>query len=333
MRWRSLLGPLRLVVSCGLLAFLIWRADPAKIWEIWRSVDLRLIGLALLLQLGGVVLSAAKWAVLLRARGQRQPFPWLLGTYMAGQFANNFLPTTVGGDALRAAQLGRRIGSFSQASASVFIERLTGFLALSLIANLAMVIAYFDQTGVSLVTTPALRLLTAGFGAAAIAAMAASFSAPRLQKILGPRLLPEIARRPMQRVAQALADYAPQGRWLALVLAMSLLFQLLWITVTVICGLALGLHVPLLIFGLMVPITDILGLAPIFVNNLGARDLVFTLYLAQVGVPSATAIALAFLVFTVRLVVSVLGGLVVLLGGADLSVVRTAQQDALSIES
>ncbi len=60
---------------------------------------------------------------------------WLLGAYLAGQFANNFLPTTVGGDALRIAQLGRRIGSYSQASASVFVERLTGFLALSLLAN------------------------------------------------------------------------------------------------------------------------------------------------------------------------------------------------------
>lgn len=333
MRWRAAIGPLRLIVSGGLLAYLIWRADPAKIWDSWRIVDLRLIMLAVFLQIGGVVLSAAKWAVLLRARGQRQPFTWLLGTYMAGQFANNFLPTTVGGDALRAAQLGRRIGSFSQASASIFIERLTGFLALSLIANVAMGVAYFDQTGTSLVTTPALRLLTAGFGAAAIAAMVASFSAPRLQKLLGPRLLPAIARRPMQRVAEALADYAPQGRWLALVLAMSLLFQLLWITITVLCGLALGINVPLLIYGLMVPITDIVGLIPIFVNNLGARDLVFTLYLSQVGVASATAIALAFLVFSIRLVVSVLGGLVVLLGGADLSVVRTTSQDALSTES
>src|SRR5439155_13370141 len=137
----------------------------------------------------------------------------------------------------------------------------------------------------------------------------------------------------MQRVAQALADYAPQGRWLALVLAMSLLFQVLWITVTVISGLALGLQVTPLIYGLMVPITDIVGLVPIFVNNLGAREVVFTLYLSQVGVAPASAIALAFMVFTVRLVVSVLGGLVVLLGGADLKLVRTTPQDALSIES
>ena len=331
MRWRSLVFPLRVVVSPGLLIFLIWRADPVKIWQSWQYVDLRLIALAMLLQVAGVALSAAKWWVLLRARGQRQPYIWLLGTYMDGQFANNFLPTTVGGDALRVAQLGRRIGSLSQSSASVFIERLTGFLALSLIANLALLISYIQVTGTPLVTTPALRLITVGFTLAAIAAMVVSFVAPRFQRILWP-YLPRVARRPMLKVTQALADYAPQGRWLALVLGMSLLFQVLWVVIHMVCGWALDVHAPLLMYAVMAPITDILGLVPIFVNNLGAREVVFTLYLSQVGVPPETAIALAFTIFITRLAVSMVGGLVVLFGGADLRLAGVPRQDAFSTE-
>jgi glycosyltransferase 2 family protein len=71
----------------------------------------------------------------------------------------------------------------------------------------------------------------------------------------------------------------------------------------------------------MVPLSDILGLAPIFFNNVGARDLIFTIYLGQVGVPPATALALAFTVFTVRLITSMIGGLVLLFGGASLRTV------------
>lgn len=331
MRWRSLLFPLRIIVSGGLLLYLIWRSNPAKIWESWHDAHLRLIALALILQFLGVALSAAKWWVLLRARGLRLSFTWLLGAYLAGQFANNFLPTTVGGDALRVAQLGRRIGSYSQASASVFIERLTGFIALSLIANLALVVSYLQVTGTPLVTTPLLRLLTVGFTLAAIAGMVASFAAPRLERLIGPRL-PAMAQRPLQKVTRALADYAPTGRWLALVLAMSLLFQILWVVIHVVCGWALGIEAPLLLYAVMAPITDILGLAPIFVNNLGAREVVFTLYLAQVGVTQETALALAFMIFAVRLAISVLGGLVVLFGGADLRAARLPRTDALSTE-
>jgi len=50
-------------------------------------------------------------------------------------------------------------------------------------------------------------------------------------------------------------------------------------------------------------------------------------------VPPETALALAFTIFAVRLVVSLLGGLVILFGGADLSAARAPRQDALSTES
>jgi uncharacterized protein (TIRG00374 family) len=328
MRWRSLSFPLRILVSGGLLVFLIWRSDPAKIWQSWRQAHLGLIALALALQFLGVVLSAAKWWALLRARGERQPFLWLLGAYLAGQFANNFLPTTVGGDALRITQLGRRLGSYSQASASVFVERLTGFLALSLIANLALVAGYTSMAGRPLATAPGLRLITVVFTLAAVAAMAATFAAPQIERLIGPRL-PTPARRPMRKVAQALADYAPQGRWLALVLAMSLLFQALWVMIHAVCGQALDIDASLLLYAIMSTVTDILGLAPIFLNNLGAREFVFTVYLGQIGVAQETALALAFTIFAVRLAVSVLGGLVALFGGADL---RAARPDTLSTE-
>jgi uncharacterized protein (TIRG00374 family) len=317
MNWRRLLGPLRVIVSVGLIVYLIWHADPIKVWDRWRSADLRFIALAVLIQLIGIAVNAVRWGVLLHARNQGQPYSWLVKAYLAGQFANNFLPTSVGGDAVRAAQLARRIGSLSQASASVFLERLVGFLALSMIVNAALVWAYLDHTGRSLVTTPELRLLTVAFTGAAVLAMIASFSAPRLLLRFGPRL-PQQIRRPVQRIAQALGDYFPQGRTLAKVLGLSLVYQTLWIVNHIVCGLALQIDAPTQIYFLMVPITDMVGLAPIFVNNLGAREAVFTLYLAQVDVAAATAIALAFMIFTVRLVVSTVGGLVVLLGGFDL---------------
>lgn len=320
MNWRRIAGPLRLVVSLGLIIYLVWQADPLAVWNSWRAVNPELLGLALILQLAGVALSAFKWGVILRARGQGQPYRWLFESYLAGQFANNILPTTIGGDALRVTQLGRRIGSYSQASASVFMERLTGFLALAFIANGAIVWAYFDRSGNALVTPPLLRLLTVGFTLAAIAALAGSFAAPALLERFGGRV-PKVARRPLEKVTQALKDYTPHGRAMALVLLLSLMFQLLWVVIHVVCGFALGLiAVPLLMYALLATITDIVGLAPIFLNNLGAREAVFTIYLAQVGVSAADAIALAFLIFTVRLLISLLGGVVLLLGGADLRV-------------
>lgn len=320
-RWASTL--LRVVVSGSVLAFLVVRAQPGQIWQAWRAIDLPLLGLALLMQLAGLAISAAKWGVLLAAQGRRQPLRWLFGAYLVGQFVGNVLPTTIGGDAVRAVQLGRRIGSYGEAGASIFLERLTGFLALSLIANAALAAGVLVSGGAALATTPALTLLALALGLGALAALGVALAAPWLQRALGPRL-PRPLQAPLARAAEVLAAYTPRGRRLALVLLMSLLFQSLWVALHAVCGLALGIHAPLLLYALMVPLTDMLGLVPIFVNNLGARELIFTLYLGQLGVAPAGALALAFLVFSVKLVVSLLGGLVMALGGADIRAARAA---------
>jgi hypothetical protein len=64
--------------------------------------------------------------VLLRANNTRQPYHWLVRISFVGQFANNFLPTSVGGDALHLLAPGQRSGNYARASVSVFMERLFG---------------------------------------------------------------------------------------------------------------------------------------------------------------------------------------------------------------
>jgi hypothetical protein len=143
--------------------------------------------------------------------------------------------------------------------------------------------------------------------------------------------LPRATHDPLRKVAGALADYFPQGKSLAVVIAMSLLFQSTWVLIHVVCGKALNIDAPVLLYALMVPLTDMLGLLPIFVNSVGARETIFILYLTQVpSVDAATAISLAFMIFTIRLTASALGGLVTLFGGADLRIAgvgRGAKQE------
>jgi len=340
---KSLLHPARYLITGALLAYLIWQADPLLIWQKVQSLNVRWLLLALVLQLVGVALSSFKWGVILGKHNQQQPFGWLVNTYLVGQFANNFLPTGVGGDAVRVVQLGRRIGSFSQSSASVFIDRLTGFLALSLIANVALVLSFTGLAGFQLTASnPAdhqflndkiIYVITIGFTLMGIVVVAGCFAAPWIHGHLG-KYLPEFIDQPVERIARSLADYFPQGRALIGVLGLSLAFQSLWVVINYTCGLALGIDAPIIIYALIAPIADILGLLPIFVNNIGARELVFTFFLFYVGVPRATSLVLAFIVLTVRLLVSLIGGVVVLSGGADLRLARqVSQPEPLSGES
>lgn len=305
---RAAVVALRLIVSVALLALLAWQASPGAIWQRWQRISAPLLVATIAIQVAGHALSAAKWGLVLRAQGHHQPYGWLLRTYMVGQFANNFLPTTVGGDALRAAQLGPRLGSYAHAAASVLLERITGLWALSLLGALALLAGAASPP-------LALALLVLGAAAAATLVLLAMGRAGLATSLLMRLPLPAALRRGALALVDSLQSATRSPRAMLAVLALSLAFQSLWICMHIVAGAALALAVPPLLYGFMVPLTDILGLAPLFFNNLGVREGVFTFFLGQIGIPAASAIALAVLIFSIRLVVSGAGGVILLLGG------------------
>jgi hypothetical protein len=79
--------------------------------------------------------SCMKWGLFLRERGVVIGFHRLFRLYLIGSFFNNFLPSMVGGDLVRAYVLGKQIESHAHSLASVFLERFTGMIALVSLAT------------------------------------------------------------------------------------------------------------------------------------------------------------------------------------------------------
>jgi uncharacterized membrane protein YbhN (UPF0104 family) len=307
---RKLLVLVRLVVSAALLGYVLLQADLPSFLERWPGISQPLLALALLLQLVGVFISSLKWWLLLRAAGQPVGYLWAVRTYLVGQFFSNFLPTSIGGDAVRVFRLNRRVGQLGLAIASVFVERITGFLALTIIgwAALALNVGRFGENQ-QLLWSMILGLLAASGG------LLIALSAPWTAALLSRLPLPNVAdwRGKLRGMAESLARfYQDRGR-LALVMLLAFGYQLSWIAVTVAAAQALHMDVPWSFIGLMVPISDIVGLIPIFFNNLGAREGIYTLLLGMLGLAAAEALALALLVFGTRLLVSLCGGAVLVI--------------------
>lgn len=82
--------------------------------------------------------TAARWHVLLRSGGVNVPFRDSLSLTFTGLFASNFLPTTIGGDAVRLA--GAMQMGFDRAVclASLAADRLIGMLGMSMAAPLGL---------------------------------------------------------------------------------------------------------------------------------------------------------------------------------------------------
>lgn len=279
----------------------------------WGKLIVPFFVLGLGLQFGGILISAYKWRLLLRVAGEDVPYGWAVQVYLIGQFFNNFLPTVIGGDAVRVYHASQRTRA-SVALASVFVERLTGFLALTIIAWFGL-----SASSSALAGAPEIRWSAIWCVLAATIALLFAMTTPLLVRGMVRLPLPNVLgwRERIQKIAQPIADYAKHPRTLLIAMLLSFGYQLSWVATNFAVATALQLDVPWSLMALMVPISDIIGLIPIFFNSLGAREGVFVLLLSLIDIPTASALALSFLIFITRIMISLLGGLCYLFGGLN----------------
>jgi len=304
---------LRLVVSALMLAVLIAKvpsfsvSDLVPEWSVGTAVWL---GLAALLTLAGIILSAVRWQKVLDALDIRARLPRLMSHYMAGQFVSNVLPTTIGGDVLRVSRLSRDTGESPGTFASVVLERLTGWLVLPVIT----IVGFAVNPGLRhLGTATRVALTLAGATLVLLVAVLAAAGSSRL----GGRFATSGGwRRFVGAVHLGVERLRSDPGAAANVLLAGFAYQLALVLAAVAAAQALGLRpaglTALLAFFPAVLIAQVL---PISMSGLGVREGAFVLFLGPLGVAHEQAIALGLLLYLLNLAVSLLGAPAFATGG------------------
>ncbi|MDQ2650580.1 MAG: flippase-like domain-containing protein [Actinomycetota bacterium] len=304
---------LRIVLSVGMLALLVWRVpsfDADEVIPELTPTSVLWLLLSAVLTLVGVVLSALRWQKVLEALDLHTGLRRLMSHYLAGQFVSNVLPTTIGGDVLRVSRLSKDTGEPPSAFASVVLERLTGWLVLPVISVIGFMI-----------NPPLQHLGTAtrvaiGLAFATLVGLVAVLVAVANQNI-GGRFA---AREGWRRFAGAVhlgLDHLRHHRAAAInVLLVGFAYQLALVLAAVAAAQALGLKdaglTALLAFFPAVAIAQVL---PIGISGLGVREGAFVLFLTPLGVATEQAIALGLLLYLLNLGVSLLGAPAFAVGG------------------
>jgi len=302
---------LKAAFSAALVCLLYSKLDWADLGARLRGSDPRWLGLAFALMIANTFVSAAKWRLFLSADGLGQPLPTLWASYITASFFNLFLPSTIGGDAYRVADIGARTGEHTRVAASILADRITGFLALSAYGCAAAVFARGAvpewQRWFPIPSAVAL---------AALAGLAAALSSDRFFA-LSLRLVPGAGLRGRigamaSKIAGAMRRYGGKAATLPAAIAISFLFQFNLIMAVWAITRAIGLSIPLAPFFLFLPIKTFLEMIPVSVFGLGLRDLGYTIFMSAMGLgdgaAAAALISAAEVVLTV--VYSSMGGLV-----------------------
>lgn len=296
---------LRLAATAALLAYLALTLDLRALTHTLTGLDAGCWATAVALYAASQLVSSYRWARLARAAGFVESDAQAAGHYFAGAFVNLALPTSLGGDALRALRLARRGGLNDRilAGCTVAVDRVAGLSALLLLGAVGLL------------------AVRQGWGSGALAGLAlAAFGLHALGAGMASRLAPRSSDR-SPGPQRFLAPYVEQPRVLAAAAALSWVVQLLNIATVVWLGAALGLRIPLATYFAAVPAVAVLAILPLSISGLGAREVGLAMLLP---VTAEQAASLGLLWFSVVLTTGAAGGLPLALARGD----RAAQPHA-----
>lgn len=150
---KRLLTIIQISVAGALLSLLVYHAGlfsaegRKTLLDTFAQANLLILFVSVFLGVLINMASSFKWWMLLRSQLILVGYWRLFSYYLVGQFYNQVLPTSVGGDVVRSYELGRFTGRQADALASVFVERFTGVLVLLIIAGGAVLaqVSRFDS--------------------------------------------------------------------------------------------------------------------------------------------------------------------------------------------
>jgi uncharacterized protein (TIRG00374 family) len=297
----------RIGVSVLLLGLLAWWTDWAKIGRAFASMNvlywLGAVGVFLVAQLA----SSVRWRWMAQPLGFTQGPGLFLGYYFVGMFFNLVLPTSVGGDVVRAWYLDGHSGRRLPAFVSVFADRASGLLVLLILACLGVTFSPLDLPAWvkwSVLGMAGGALLGMGGFGVLVLWKRESIKAwgegrkrekdLRVAATLPGRLVGKLRRFTLS-FSHTLTLYASSPGMVVGTTVLSLIVQAANVLMVLLIGAAVGAPVPLSYYWILVPVVSLLGVLIPSIGGLGIREFGTLLFLAPLGVDQDQAILVGFL--------------------------------------
>ncbi|PIQ87222.1 MAG: hypothetical protein COV74_01490 [Candidatus Omnitrophica bacterium CG11_big_fil_rev_8_21_14_0_20_45_26] len=209
---------------------------------------------------------------------------------LIGLFFNLFLPSQLGGDAVKAYYLSKDSGTKMRTISAILVDRIFGLAALITVA--VVTIPFFKQS----FSDPRLVNSVLMVAFVFLIGLIIFFLEPVAERLKFLRhLIPtSIAKQKMGQFYETLTDCKKYVSAMILCYGLSIGIQLMMILIAFIIGRSIGLHISYMVFMLILPVTAIIAMIP-SLGGLGVREASVIYFLSKyTTVQGATAFALAF---------------------------------------
>lgn len=280
---------LKLLISTALIIALFYKIDLNQFKGMVLKIGILKFFLLSLLYIFSQIISSIRWSLVVKSLNKKIPVFELLRAYFMGMYANMFLPSIIGGDAVKAYLISKKTGLRKSVS-SIFLERYNGLLAL-LFISLFSTLAFSKFFNIYIVAGVALINI---------------FSVLSVYML---KLKPFQKYTKLKNFCNDIIRFH-KSRFFMPVSLLSLFVQAIVIAIYILAGFMLGLKINIIYYLAFIPIINLISFLPISFNGIGVREFSFVYFFAFAGLNRVQALSLSISVFFVVIFCSIIGGIV-----------------------
>lgn len=291
---------LKLIVSLGLIIFLISQVDFKGIINILKNVDITMVIYAMILLTIQVFIAAIRWQFVLKCQKIMLEYKNTMQILWSGLFFNQAMPSSVGGDVIRGYYLKKQGITLGRATLGVLMDRLFGMAGLVVVVVVSLPLLF------ELINDPIAR--------SGVLFIALSTSLALFFIFFTDKLPVNFSHL---KVIRGFYSLSQEGRHCiaghyngVIILVMSISIHLISVIVVMIIATGLGINVEWSGFLLIIPLVTLMMVVPISIAGWGVREGVMVVGFGYLGVASEAALALSILYGLLILVVALPGGIV-----------------------
>ncbi|MBN1353924.1 MAG: flippase-like domain-containing protein [Candidatus Omnitrophica bacterium] len=297
---------LRIAVSIGLVALLIWgmRDKFPNVIATLTKTNLFMFLLAILLFAFNIaVLLSLRLKLLFDGEMLQIPFGKVSQLSFIGYFFNNFMPTAVGGDIVKAYYVNKHTGQTAKSFISVFMDRFIGLFTFMCIAALAIAVSWSNIDFV--LRKFILIFVVCGIGLFIV--ILNDFIAKIILNFLSKFKLWNIGDR-LSKIYRAVHEYKNKKGLIISAMIISTLAQSLYFLTVYILARALNVNILMKTVFLLMPIVSVISMLP-SIGGLGLREGAIVAFFGPV-IGSGDSLSVSILLLAMLLVISILGAVI-----------------------
>ncbi len=297
---------LRIAISIAILYYLFRQVDKNMLFDVLRRSDKVLLFVGFLMFQLGNIFCVLRWNMLLKAAKMHLSLRRVLVSFAGGMFFNLFLPSTIGGDMMRAIDLSRHTNRSREVVATVLLDRISGYVGLVLIALFAVIIGghLIENTSVIvsvvLITVILILGLLVLYNTRIYSKISAFLQAGRASRIRGY----------IKDLHHEIHIFKHNKKVIVNNIIFSLLVQMTGPIMFYLIAASMGLKLKLIYFFVYIPIIGAVSMLPISIGGLGLRDAITIYFFGKAGVAKDLAFAMSLVNFSFILITGIAGGLI-----------------------